>query len=94
MTRSTRSGSFSRTSRQARTVATLDGRQAGAEHERPGEDLDEVDGFLGAGDEPADRGEGLAERAHDQVDVLLQAEVPAGAAAAAEDAERVGVVGP
>ena len=67
--------------------------RGGAEHVRAGPVLDEVHRLAVAADEPADAGQALAERAHDQVDVLLEAEVLGRPAAAlAEHADAVGVV--
>ena len=54
--------------------------------------LDIVHDVIVPGDEPAQRGEGLAECAHDQIDVLGHAEVGRRAATAAHDAQTVRVV--
>ncbi len=68
-------------------------RRRGAEDQRPGVVLDVGDDRLRAGHDAADRGEGLAEGAHDQVDLAFEAEVLGRAAAVrAEDADAVGVV--
>ena len=68
-------------------------RRRGREDERAGAVLDVVDDGGVAGDEAADRGHRLRERAHDEVDVVLEAEVLGGAASGlAEDADAVGVV--
>ena len=54
--------------------------------------LDVVDHWLGAGDEAAQRGEGLAEGAHHQVYVVVDTQVSARPFAAAQDADGVGVI--
>ncbi len=54
--------------------------------------LDVVDDLFVTGDEPAQRGEGFAERRHDQIDIVGHVEVGRGAAAAAQHANGVRIV--
>ena len=94
--------SQSRSRRSGSRVHDLDGRQGGRgrgrrrrrrEDQRAGAVLDVVDDRRVAGDEAADRGHRLRERPHDQVDVVLEAEVLGRAAPGlAEDADAVRVV--
>jgi len=54
--------------------------------------LDEVNDISVPGDEAADRGKALAERAHDQVDLIRHAEVRRRAPAVPQHAQAVGVI--
>jgi hypothetical protein len=77
----------------ASTVATAGRRHRRGEDQRAGVVLDVVDDVALARDESAERGEGLREGAHDEVGVLLDAEVLGRrAAVGAHVAHAVGVV--